>query len=48
MTTTPKPEKPLRYSLAAAMAQHTNQPAPERKAYSLTDAMRRLTSGDQT
>lgn len=47
-TPTPKPAQPLRFSLASAMAQQTRQPEPEQKAYSLSDAMRRLTSGDQT
>ncbi|WP_171981865.1 hypothetical protein [Brevundimonas sp. LM2] len=43
--TTPKPAPTpaLRYSLVAAMARQTQAPAPERKSYSLVDAMRRLT-----
>lgn len=47
-TPTPKPTQPLRFSLASAMAKQTRQPEPERKAYSLSEKMRRLTSGEQT
>jgi len=43
MTTSEKPNPTLRYSLAAAMAKRTGQPAPETKRYSLADAMRRMT-----
>ena len=43
-----QPTKPiLRYSLAQAMEKTTKQPAAKSKAFSLADAMRRLTAEKQ-
>ena len=43
-----KPASPLRYSLAATMAQRSGQPAPEAKPFSLADAMRQKVERDRS